>query len=392
MITSFLVKKATKGNTDYMNKTVRLKIGYLGSIVGVAVNMVLFAIKLAIGLFTSSIAILADAFNNLSDVAASVVTIIGFKMSSMPPDKKHPYGHGRLEYISASIVATLVMGVGIQFIRTSIERILNPQQVIFQWIPFVLMSVSILFKIWLSRFNIRLSKKIDSEALKASGADALGDVFTSLVVTISLLASKFISFNFDGYIGIIVSIFILLAGFGILKDTLSKLIGEYPDEEIINGITEGLLTYDYITGVHDLIIHNYGPGKMMGTVDVEIPPYIDVITIHDIIDKAERELGEKFDLKLVIHMDPIGFESRELTLIRNELKHIIKNRDSLISFHDLVLIENFEERLIVFDLVVDGNQVNTQEKETILKGEIMTELMNFNNKYEYNVRLDKEYF
>lgn len=392
MITSFLVKKATKGNTDYMNKTVRLKIGYLGSIVGVAVNMVLFAIKLAIGLFTSSIAILADAFNNLSDVAASVVTIIGFKMSSMPPDKKHPYGHGRLEYISASIVATLVMGVGIKFIRTSIERILNPQQVIFQWIPFVLMSVSILFKIWLSRFNIRLSKKIDSEALKASGADALGDVFTSLVVTISLLASKFISFNFDGYIGIIVSIFILLAGFGILKDTLSKLIGEYPDEEIINGITEGLLTYDYITGVHDLIIHNYGPGKMMGTVDVEIPPYIDVITIHDIIDKAERELGEKFDLKLVIHMDPIGFESRELTLIRNELKHIIKNRDSLISFHDLVLIENFEERLIVFDLVVDGNQVNTQEKETILKGEIMTELMNFNNKYEYNVRLDKEYF
>ena len=392
MITSFLVKKATKGNTDYMNKTVRLKIGYLGSIVGVAVNMVLFAIKLAIGLFTSSIAILADAFNNLSDVAASVVTIIGFKMSSMPPDKKHPYGHGRLEYISASIVATLVMGVGIQFIRTSIERILNPQQVIFQWIPFVLMSVSILFKIWLSRFNIRLSKKIDSEALKASGADALGDVFTSLVLTISLLASKFISFNFDGYIGIIVSIFILLAGFGILKDTVSKLIGEYPDEEIINGITEGLLTYDYITGVHDLIIHNYGPGKMMGTVDVEIPPYIDVITIHDIIDKAERELGEKFDLKLVIHMDPIGFESMELTLIRNELKHIIKNRDSLISFHDLVLIENFEERLIVFDLVVDGNQVNTQEKETILKGEIMTELMNFNNKYEYNVRLDKEYF
>ena len=391
MITSYLVKKATKGNTDYMNKTVRLKIGYLGSIVGVVVNIILFVIKLAIGLFTSSIAILADAFNNLSDVAASFVTIIGFKMSSMPPDKKHPYGHGRLEYISASIVATLVMGVGIQFIRTSIERILNPQQVIFQWIPFILMSVSILFKIWLSRFNIKLSKEIDSEALKASGADALGDVFTSLVVTISLLASKFISFNFDGYIGIIVSIFILLAGFGILRDTISKLIGEYPGEEIINGITEGLLTYDYITGVHDLVIHNYGPGKMMGTVDVEIPPYIDVITIHDIIDKAERELGEKFDIKLVIHMDPVGFESRELTLVRNEIKHIIKNKDYLISFHDLVLIENFEERLIVFDLVVDGDQVNTQEKETILKGEVMTDLMNFNNKYEYNVRLDKEY-
>lgn len=392
MITDFLIRKTTKGSTDYMDKELRVKIGYLGSVVGVIINIILFLIKLSIGLITSSIAILADAFNNLSDVAASLVTIIGFKLSSMPPDKKHPYGHGRLEYISASIVATLVMVVGFQFIRTSVDRILNPKIVIFQWIPFIIMGISIIFKIWLSRFNIRLGKKIDSDALKASGADALGDVFTTLVVTVSLLASKFIDFNFDGYIGIVVSVFILLAGFGIFKDTLSKLIGEYPDEDIIQGITEALLSYDYISGVHDLIIHNYGPGKMMGTVDVEIPPFIDVITIHDIIDKAERELSEEFDIKLVIHMDPVGFESKEVTLIRNEIKHITKEKDYIRSFHDLVLIESFQEKVIVFDLVVDGNTINTNEKEINLKDEIISKLLDFDSRYEYDVRLDKEYF
>lgn len=392
MITNYLIRKATNGNTDYKNKEIRLKLGYLASVIGVLINILLFIIKLSIGLLTSSIAILADAFNNLSDVAASLITIIGFKLSSMPADKQHPYGHGRLEYISASIVATLVMVVGFQFVRTSVERIINPKTVIFEWIPFIILCISILFKIWLSRFNIRLGNKISSSALKASGTDALGDVFTTLVVTISLLASKFTNFNIDGYIGIIVSVFILLAGFGIFKDTMSQLIGEYPDEEIINGITKSLLSYDYIIGVHDLIIHNYGPGRMMGSVDVEIPPYIDIITIHDIIDKAERELGDEFNLKLVIHMDPVGFESKEVTEIRNEVKHIVKLRESLKSFHDLVLIEDFHKKSIVFDLVVDGNIIDNIDKENIIIDEVISQLNSFNNEYEYSVRLDKEYF
>lgn len=392
MITNYLIRKVTNGSTDYKNKKIRLKLGYLGSVIGVIINIILFFIKLSIGLITSSIAILADAFNNLSDVAASVVTIIGFKLSSMPADKEHPYGHGRLEYISASIVATLVMVVGFQFIRTSVERILHPKTVIFEWIPLIVLSISILFKVWLSRFNIRLGNKINSSALKASGTDALGDVFTTLVVTISLLASKFTTFNVDGYIGIIVSIFILLAGFGIFKDTLSQLIGEYPDEDIIDGITKSLLSYDYVIGVHDLIIHNYGPGRMMGSVDVEIPPYIDVITIHEIIDKAERELGAEYNIKLVIHMDPVGFESKEVTEIRNEVKHIVKLRESLKSFHDLVLIEDLNKKSIVFDLVVDGNIINNIDKENIIIDEVILQLSSFNNGYEYSVRLDKEYF
>ena len=391
MLTNFLIKMVTKGSKDYKNKELRLKIGYLGSVVGVMVNVILSIIKLIIGIATSSIAILADAFNNLSDVAASLITILGFKLSGMPADKKHPYGHGRFEYISASIVATLVMVFGYQLIKTSIERIINPKIVTFQWIPFLLLCFSILAKIWLSNFNKKLGKKINSTALLASGTDALGDVFSTLVVTISLLVSKFTDFNIDGYIGVVVSIFILLAGFNIFKDTLSQLIGEYPDEGIIEGITNELLTYDYVLGVHDLIIHNYGPGRMMGTVDVEIPPYIDVVTIHDIIDKAERELGEKYGMNLVIHMDPVGFESKEVTLIRNEIKHILKTKEYLLSFHDLVLIENFQHKHIVFDLVIDGNIFDTVEKDKELIEDIAKRLNDFDNSFEYEVRLDKEF-
>ncbi len=391
MLTDYLIKKVTKGNIDYKNKALRLKIGYLGSIVGAVVNVILSIVKFTIGIMTSSIAILADGFNNLSDLGASLITILGFKLSQMPPDKEHPYGHGRLEYISASIVATLVMVFGFQFIKISVERIITPKIVVFQWIPFILLTLSIVSKFWLSRFSMRLGKKINSTALKASGTDALGDVFATAVVSISLLASKFTSINIDGYIGVIVSIFILLSGFNIFKNTLSELIGEYPGEEIIEGITKGLLSYDYILGVHDLIIHNYGPGRMMGTVDVEIPPYIDVVTIHDIIDKAERELGEEFDLNLVIHMDPVGFESKEVTLIRNQIKRMMKSKSYFKSFHDLVLIENFQNRHIVFDLVLDGNIIDTDEKDKSLTEEIITNLEDFDHSYQYEVRLDKEY-
>ncbi len=391
MLTDYLIKKVTKGNIDYKNKALRLKIGYLGSIVGAVVNVILSIVKFTIGIMTSSIAILADGFNNLSDLGASLITILGFKLSQMPPDKEHPYGHGRLEYISASIVATLVMVFGFQFIKISVERIITPKIVVFQWIPFILLTLSIVSKFWLSRFSMRLGKKINSTALKASGTDALGDVFATAVVSISLLASKFTSINIDGYIGVIVSIFILLSGFNIFKNTLSELIGEYPGEEIIEGITKGLLSYDYILGVHDLIIHNYGPGRMMGTVDVEIPPYIDVVTIHDIIDIAERELGEEFDLNLVIHMDPVGFESKEVTLIRNQIKRMMKSKSYFKSFHDLVLIENFQNRHIVFDLVLDGNIIDTDEKDKSLTEEIITNLEDFDHSYQYEVRLDKEY-
>ena len=271
MFSNLLVKTFIKDNENIENEDVRNKYGYLAGMVGIIANFILFGVKLSVGLLTSSIAIMADAFNNLSDMASSVITIVGFKLASIPPDKEHPFGHGRLEYISALIVAFMVMLVGIQFVKSSIDRILNPVPITFEIIPFILLFISILVKVWLSRFNKFMGSKINSSALKAASVDAMGDVFTSSTVLISFLAAKFTSIPIDGYAGIIVSVAILYAGYSLVKETISPLLGEAPDPELVQGISQAILSYEHIQGVHDLIIHNYGVGKSIASVHAEIP-------------------------------------------------------------------------------------------------------------------------
>lgn len=275
------------------------------------VNLLLFSIKLTVGLIVTSIAVIADAFNNLSDAASSIVTILGFKISKMPADKEHPFGHGRMEYISALIVAFMVMLVGMQFVKSSFERILNPEKVTFELIPFLLLVVSILLKVWLSIFNRYMGNKINSSALKAASVDALGDVFTSSCVVLSLLAAKYTDFPIDGYAGIVVALVILYSGFSLIKETISPLLGEAPSPELVESINSSLLSYDYITGVHDLIIHNYGVGKFMATIHAEIPADINILKIHNIVDKAEREISKKLGIMLFIHMDPVSNDNEE---------------------------------------------------------------------------------
>ena len=226
LISNFLVKKFIKNSEDIKSEKVRSTYGVLGGVVGIIINLILFAIKLTVGVVASSIAIMADAFNNLSDAASSIVTIIGFKMADKPADAEHPFGHGRMEYISALIVAFMVMLVGIQFIKSSFERILNPVSITFEFIPFILLLVSILFKLWLSRFNKFIGNTINSSALKAASVDALGDVFTSSCVTISFLASKFTSFPIDGYFGLIVAVFIVYSGYTLIKETINPILGD----------------------------------------------------------------------------------------------------------------------------------------------------------------------
>ena len=228
-MTDFLLKLATKGNKDYTDKKIRGRIGYISGIVGLFVNLLLSVLKLVIGLMTSSIAVTADAFNNLSDAASSIMTIVGFKLSNAPPDKEHPYGHGRIEYLIALMIAFMVMIVGFQFIKSSINRIINPKTIKFEWISFILLVISISFKLWLSFFNKNLGNKISSSALKATAIDALGDVFTTSVVAFSLLVSFVSDYPIDGYIGVLVSILILYSGFSLVKETISPLIGEAPE-------------------------------------------------------------------------------------------------------------------------------------------------------------------
>lgn len=288
MLSNFLIKSFIKNSEDIENEQVRNKYGNLAGIVGIISNLALAITKIIVGFITSSVSITADGFNNLSDTASSAITIIGFKLANRPADKEHPFGHGRVEYISALIVAFMVMLVGLQFIKSSIDRILNPVTIRFEVIPFILLFISVIVKIWLSRFNKFIGEKINSAALKATALDALGDVFTSSCVLISFLASRYTVLPIDGYVGLVVSAAILYAGFSLVRDTISPLLGEAPDENLVKNIKEGVLSYKHIIGVHDLIIHNYGVGRCMASIHAEIPSNIDIVTIHNIIDSAER--------------------------------------------------------------------------------------------------------
>lgn len=387
MLTKYLLNLATKGNYDYTDERLRGRVGYIAGITGLIINISLSALKLIIGLTISSIAVIADAFNNLSDAASSLITIIGFKLSNIPPDKEHPYGHGRVEYLTALMISFMVMIVGFQFIKSSFNRIINPEPIKFQWISFILLIISISFKVWLCLFNKGLGNKISSSALKATAVDALWDVIITIVIILSLILSLVTDFPIDGYVGVLVSALILYSGFQLVKETVSPLIGEAPDGELIKAINEGVLSYDHILGVHDLIVHNYGPGKIMATIDAEVPWDIDLITIHNIVDKAERELSEKYGVHLVIHIDPIGLETEEIKKIRNR----IKDSELIQSIHDFNIVEENGIKCAIFHVVVNGNEIDRQFSEEMVKNEMIELIKIINPVIDCNIVVDIEY-
>lgn len=389
MISNFLVKMFIKNSDDIKNSNVRNAYGSLAGIVGIIVNVILFSIKFIVGLAVGSIAISADAFNNLSDAASSIITIVGFKLADKPADKEHPFGHGRIEYLSALIVAFLVMLVGLEFIKTSFGRILNPSTVTFEIIPFLFLVISIFFKFWLFVFNRKIGNKINSGALKAAATDCLGDVFTSTTVVISFLLSKFISFPLDGYMGIIVAFAILIAGYKLVKETLNPLLGESPSKELVDSIKNKLLSYQHISGVHDLIIHNYGPGRILGTVHAEIPADIDIMEIHNIIDRAEREISKEFNMHLVIHMDPICIMNDDIKEVHDFIDSLIKSTDKFISFHDFRVIIGDDKNNLFFDVVINHSIVKKDEEIT----ELVDFLKSATNKIypEYNIIVTVDY-
>ena len=388
MFSNLLIKTFIKDSENIQKDEVRNKYGYLAGVVGIIVNFILFIIKISVGLMTSSIAITADAFNNFSDMASSVITIIGFKLASIPPDKEHPFGHGRLEYISALIVAFMVMLVGVQFVKSSIERILNPVPIEFQLVPFILLFTSILAKFWLSKFNKLMGNTINSSALKAASVDALGDVFTSSCVVISFLAAKFTNIPLDGYIGILVSLAILYAGFTLVKETISPLLGEAPDPELVQEINKRVLSYEHISGVHDLIVHNYGVGRCIASIHAEIPANIDIMTIHDIIDEAEREISNDLKVHLVIHMDPICVETGEVLEAKEEVEKIIEAHDSIKSMHDFRVIGDKDNKNLVFDIVVFHENTIPDDE---LVNYMINEIKKVHPKYNCIITVDRDY-
>ena len=389
MISEYLTKKFIINHENIEDEKTRNSYVYLGSIVGIICNLVLSIIKITVGAISGSVSVLADGFNNLSDMASSVITMIGIKLANRPADKEHPFGHGRMEYLSALIVAFMVMIVGVQFIKSSVDRIMNPAPISFEIIPFILLLLSLLVKLWLSRFNKYVGEKINSSALKAASIDALGDVFTSSCVLISFVVAKFTTLPIDGYVGLVVSAAILYAGYSLVKDTISPLLGEAPDEELVKAIKQGVLSYDNIIGVHDLIIHNYGVGKCMASIHAEIPSNIDLITIHEIIDTAEREISQKLNIYLVIHMDPMCIHDEKINSLKGDVQNILLKYDSIKSMHDFRITEGENKINIIFDIEVDAHNINTNEKEEELRSKITEEIKKLNPLYNCVITIDK---
>lgn len=352
MLTGMLVKAFIRDNENIKDKDVRQKYGYLGGIVGIVCNVALSAAKVAIGLMANSIAITADAVNNLSDAASSIITLVGFKITNKPADREHPFGHARIEYISAMVVSFMVVLVGFEFLKSSFERIRDPEVLKFDMLSFSVLVLSIIIKVWLSRFYKSIGRKIGSKTMEASGADSMSDVITTSVVAFSLLSSRWITFPIDGYIGLLVSAFIMWSGISLTKETLDPLLGEAPKAEFVNEITEMILQYEGIIGIHDMIVHNYGPGTCVVSLHAEIPYNMDIMEAHDIIDRAEQEISEKMDIHLVIHMDPINTDDKVVRKAQKQVTDIIKELHEELTIHDFRIVGGEEHMNLIFDLVV----------------------------------------
>lgn len=391
MLSKFLVKIFVKDHKNVDDTKVRNSYGLLGGVVGIISNSILFIIKILVGIISNSISVTADAFNNLSDVVSSIITLVGFKLASKPADKEHPFGHGRIEYISALIVSFMVILVGFEFVKTSYNRIINPVQVNFKVIPFILIVLSIFTKVWLSKFNKYIGDFINSSALQASSFDALSDVITSSCVALSLILSKWISLPLDGYIGILVSLFIMHSGYTLIKETLNPLLGEAPDPKLVKNIMEQTLSYPYINGAHDLIVHNYGPGRCLVSIHAEVPDNISIVDIHEVIDRAEKEISQKLNLELVIHMDPVNTNNKEVNSIKKEVEEILLNYPTIKSFHDFRVVGSGNVKNLIFDIVIGYSIPFTNELKKDLKDNISTDIKKVHPSYNTIITIDRDF-
>ena len=366
-MTDFLVNKFIKDSTNIESTEVRTRYGMLASVVGIFCNVLLFSVKLTIGLILSSLAVTADAFNNLSDAASSIISFIGVKMAGKPADAEHPFGHGRIEYIAALIVSFLVIEVGFTFFKSSISKILHPEEISFDLVPFVILILSILVKLWMAFFNNKLGKRIDSKVMLATAADSLGDVITTSATVLSIIICHFTSINVDAIAGLIVSAIVIWSGISIAKDTLEPLICERVPAELYQKITDIVESYDGIVGTHDLIVHNYGPNRSMATIHAEVPNDINIDVSHEIIDKIERDVKKDLNILLVIHMDPVEMRDEEVLSLREKTSRIVHALDPELNFHDFRVLKENEQRNLIFDLVIpdsysekDANRVMHQ--------------------------------
>ena len=387
-MSKLLVRLFIKNYNDTKNPAVREKYGYLGSITGIIVNIILALAKYFIGTITHSIAITADAINNFSDSVSCVITLVSFKMSNIKPDKEHPFGHGRIEYVAALIVGFLVELMGYELIKSSIEKIKNPEAVVFSVPAVIVLIISIGGKLWLAVFNRYLGKKIESTAMSAVFTDCIGDITATTVTLISLIISLFTDLPIDGYMGILVSVFILYAGFGILKESVGIILGRPPSKELVDELVAFIMSHDEILGIHDLVIHSYGETRIFASIHTEIAADGDMLQAHDTIDTIEKNVMEKFGIELVIHMDPIVTNDKKVEKHYQIVHKILKEFDDKLDMHDFRVVEGPTHTNLIFDVVIP-HRYRLSNNE--LKDEITKLVRAVNSDYCLVITVDNSY-
>ena len=346
-----LAKIFIKNPTDYHNEQVRSQYGILCGAFGIFLNALLFVLKFIFGSLAASVAIVADAFNNLSDAASSVVQILGFKLSSKKPDLKHPFGHGRIEYVSGLIVSFLILYMGLALIKNSVLSIIHPQDLESGLLSLIVMGLSILVKLYMYIYNHLIAKKINSLAMEVVAKDSLNDVISTLVVIAALIGSRFTSLPLDGIGGLVVGIFIIKTGFEAAKDTIAPLLGTAPSHEFVKEIEEELMKHKPIVGMHDLIVHDYGPGRVMISLHAEVPGNLNIYSLHDVIDVAEADIARRFNCNVVIHMDPVDTENKRLAQLKEILKEEVVKINPELTVHDIRMVPGDTHTNLIFDVV-----------------------------------------
>ena len=388
-MTDLLVKMFVKNYEDTDNISVRTAYGVLASGVGIACNVPLSLAKMMVGMLLHSVSVMADAFNNLSDAGSSIIGLVGVKMAEKPADEDHPFGHGRIEYVAALIVAFLVIEVGFTFFKDSISKIRHPEELRFQMVSIVILGMSILVKLWLGMFNKKLGKKIDSQVMMATAADSLGDVIATAATVVSILFWKVTGINIDGFVGLGVSLVVMWAGIGIARDTLEPLIGEATTPEDYRRIKKFVEKYDGIMGSHDLIVHNYGPGRSMASIHAEVPNNVSIEVSHEIIDRIERDAAKELGIFLVIHMDPLETEDQTVLKVRKKTEKAVEELDSRCSIHDFRMVKGEDQMNLIFDLVVPREYSEKKGDELMIR--VIERMQEIDKRYQCVITLENSF-
>ncbi|HKM01682.1 MAG TPA: cation diffusion facilitator family transporter [Sedimentibacter sp.] len=387
-MTNFIIKMFIKDYENVNDPKVRESYGVTSSIVGLIANILLSVGKIVTGFLFNSISVMADGVNNVSDAASSVITLIGFKISGKPADKDHPFGHARVEYLTGLILGIAVLLVGVELIKSSFDKIMNPSITTFSLAMVIVLILSILIKLWLSLFYNKLGSKIASSTIIASSTDSRNDVISTAVVLISLFISRATGFEIDGYVGVLVAIFILYSGYEILKDILNPLLGEMPDEDFVKSIEDKILTYDGILNIHDLVVHNYGPNRYFATVHAEVDAKEDIMKAHDLIDNIERDFARELNINLVIHLDPIITDDKEINALKSMTEEKIKSIDERLTIHDFRVVKGETHTNLIFDVLVPVDcDMKSQDLVSLIEKEIQSE----NETYFAVITVDKNY-